>query len=183
MKSLNVKQSLSLTKAVRQPVTSKARDPSRAANAPPIKERPLLEPSILDRGFNIPANCGLNSESQPQLRITPPPAPTSGTTGPITEHLASGSSSTRVGSNQPINSREMASEAARQRVVDRVELSRPQKKPRKQRTCAKCAVPSCPGKKSVSSCKGNCQDCASPTCRGRNAKRPTAPCHRAWDSK
>ncbi|KAJ7868118.1 hypothetical protein B0H13DRAFT_2558970 [Mycena leptocephala] len=57
------------------------------------------------------------------------------------------------------------------------------KKPRKDRTCRKCALDSCPGKAKVDYCCNTCKDCGKQgqdkSCRGRNPKFPTKTCREA----
>ena len=67
---------------------------------------------------------------------------------------------------------------ARKQVAEAI-LQRQQvtkKKVRKPRTCAKCAILGCPGRKAVRNCRNPCQDCRKVDCQGRNSKRPSRPC-------
>jgi len=69
---------------------------------------------------------------------------------------------------------------ARQRVIAEVQRARPQKKPRKKRTCMKCGLNTCKGKNGREKCPRLCQDCQRPECNGRNSKKPDLPCNLGW---
>ncbi len=73
---------------------------------------------------------------------------------------------------------------ARRRVVQSAQLrqSSPRNQPRtrKDRTCRKCGIPGCSGRKQVSLCQNKCQDCGIMSCRGRNSKCPKKSCYDGW---
>ena len=50
----------------------------------------------------------------------------------------------------------------------------------KARTCGKCAIEICAGKKEVRLCTNRCHDCGLVNCLGRNPKRPTKTCAAGW---
>lgn len=83
--------------------------------------------------------------------------------------------------NQPTpssnNNRMLVEMLSRKRVADSILQRQPvTKKARKARTCGKCAVPGCPGRKAVQNCRNPCQDCKRVDCKGRNTKRLSRPC-------
>ncbi|KAJ6560524.1 hypothetical protein DFH09DRAFT_1083397 [Mycena vulgaris] len=56
----------------------------------------------------------------------------------------------------------------------------PAMKQRRERTCRKCAVPECPGRGNVKSCRNRCRDCGKAgqdfSCKGRDSKKPNITC-------
>ncbi|KAJ7586925.1 hypothetical protein C8J56DRAFT_1051224 [Mycena floridula] len=98
----------------------------------------------------------------------------------IVESEASGSES-RLQSSATLN---MATMVSLKRAAELTKVTRPAKRPRQPRRCAKCKSPernTCPGPKEVALCEGVCKDCKLATCRGRNSSKPNVPCHRAWE--
>jgi len=72
----------------------------------------------------------------------------------------------------------VASLVARKHVAESLAMQEPTaKKPRKHRTCTKCAQPDCPGSQKVQNCRNPCRDCGVVQCQGRNSKQPNEPCH------
>ena len=69
---------------------------------------------------------------------------------------------------------------ARQHVASKSKQVSPQKKARKTRTCRKCGIHGCPGRRMVSLCRNTCQDCGKLDCQGRNPSRAEKPCSLGW---
>jgi hypothetical protein len=87
---------------------------------------------------------------------------------------------------QPLSHAEIMQQLAKRKVGEDMQQSEPPpKKPRKGRTCRKCALDSCPGKAKVDYCCNTCKDCGKQgqdkSCRGRNPKFPTKTCKEAVD--
>ncbi|KAJ7673644.1 hypothetical protein DFH06DRAFT_1123328 [Mycena polygramma] len=93
--------------------------------------------------------------------------------------------------SQPLSHGETLQQLAKRKVSDNLQQSAPApKKPRKARTCRKCAIESCPGKATSNYCRNKCRDCGKDgkdqSCLGRNPKFPTKTCREAeeggkWD--
>ncbi|KAJ7488604.1 hypothetical protein B0H11DRAFT_2230137 [Mycena galericulata] len=188
----NVKQTKAMTASVRAPLMSQIYDPKRLAFMPPVPET-TLKPHHVPHGM---------LSLEPLLTISPEPTPgpdkisysglSSGTSDPATiatTQFAAGSSTTResdgsVSTPQSSPSQDtVLKELAKRRVDDSMAHSEPApKKPRHGRTCRKCYKESCPGKKSVKSCRNKCRDCDRVDCKGRNPKFPTKSCTEAvWN--
>lgn len=84
---------------------------------------------------------------------------------------------------EPMSDRDQREQIARLRVIESLKTPMLQKKPRKRRTCRRCAKPECHGSKSIEECDNPCQDCGRVRCcKGRNpARNPKTPCWDAWD--
>ncbi|KAF7762010.1 hypothetical protein Agabi119p4_10002 [Agaricus bisporus var. burnettii] len=114
---LNVKEALSLTSEQRRPVTQMVHDPNRSRVVPPVSPRPL-QPHHALTGF---------SEHEPS-ELHPP----SFNTIPV-------STDSMANYTQQIETR------IQQWVATRLQKKTPIDKPRRPRTCKKCANPNCPG--------------------------------------
>ncbi|KAF8056942.1 hypothetical protein FPV67DRAFT_1637573 [Lyophyllum atratum] len=154
--NLNIRQTLSMTNRVRQPVRNAIRDPQRSRYAPPAPERQLQLHTVNGGLLSMPA-------------FPEPPITTSSrlTLDNMASLFSGGARST-------------ADALARKRAADTL-VGPPEKRPRKPRTCRKCAVEKCPGRRNINLCKSQCRDCGNVACRGRNSKDPNKPCHRGWD--
>lgn len=92
--------------------------------------------------------------------------------------IASASQNMALPPRNPMSATSVASSVAQKRVAASLAMQEPAaKKPRKRRTCAKCARPECPGSQKVLNCRNPCRDCGLVQCRGRNSKRPNELCH------
>jgi len=163
---LNVRESMSITSALRQPITKAACDPSRSKDAPTVPLR-TLAPPIITRGFNIPDTSSI---------ITMSSRPTE---EPVQESSDAPAPST-------VTSTSIAAALARDRVASAVTgmvVRPPQVKVRNSRTCMKCRrdADQCLGHADRKLCPRPCQDCGEMTCWGRNAKRPKRTCKEGWE--
>jgi len=151
--NLNITESLTLTSGVRKPLTSALIQYARSSAVPDVLEQPL-RPCCVEQGLRQPNpdNQASTSASATQSGAVPMPQ----------------STATEV-------------QLARQHIQHMTAQSRPQQKQRKPRTCARCAIPACKGKKSRDFCDHPCRDCGldKSQCRGRNSKYPNEPCHLA----
>ena len=161
---LNVRESMSISSTLRQPIIKAARDPSRSKDAPTLPLR-TLAPSIITRGFNIPDTSSIITTSS-----RPAEEPAMGQLpGPSTATSTS-----------------IAAALARDRVASAVTdmaAQPPQVKVRNSRTCMKCGRDArwCLGHADRKLCPRPCQDCGEVMCRGRNAKRPKRTCKEGWE--
>jgi len=166
---LNVRESMSITSAVRQPIMKAARDPSRSKDAPTLPLR-TLAPPIITRGFNIPDTSSIiTTSSRPAEEPVQQLSDTCHTPAPSTAASAS-----------------IAAALARDRVasvVTSMAVQPLQVKVRNSRTCMKCGrdAHQCLGHADRKLCPQPCQDCGEMTCRGRNAKRPKRTCKEGWE--
>jgi hypothetical protein len=163
---LNVRESMSITSTLRQPIMKAARDPTRSKDAPTI---PLwtLAPPIITKGFNIPDTSSIVTTSsrpakEPVQQSSDTPAPSTATSTSIAAALARD---------------QIAS------VVTGMAVQPPQVKVRNSRTCMKCGrdAHQCLGHADRKLCSWPCQDCGEMTCKGRNAKRPKRTCKDGWE--
>lgn len=194
MVSLNVKQSLSMSSSIRNPITHAARDKSRVLQAPSIPSQALTVNNV-SQGFNIPSLAfATTSETTSYVNphVSPPIIPLSNSPLRFETTLTDPepSSSTRTLSTlvspptNPQTAYEVAAMLSRKRVAEELLNLRPQKKERKRRTCRKCAHLECSGSQRVANCKNPCQDCGQIECEGRNPKlRGNIPCDKAWGKK
>lgn len=163
---LNVRESMSMTSILRQPIMKAARDPSRSKDAPTLPLR-TLAPPIITRGFNIPDTSSIITTSsrpaeEPVQQSSDTPALSTATSTSITAALARD----RVAS-----------------AVTGMAVQPPQVKVCNSRTCMKCGrdAHQCLGHADRKLCPRPCQDCGEMTCRGRNAKRPKRTCKEGWE--
>jgi hypothetical protein len=160
---LNVRESMSITSTLRQPILKAARDPSRSKAAPTLPLR-TLTPPIITRGFDIPDTSSTSSR-------------------PVEEPVQQSSNTPALSTATPTT---IAAALARDRVVSAVTgmtVRPPQVKVRNFRTCMKCGrdAHQCLGHADRKLCPRPCQDCGEMTCRGRNAKRPKRICKEGWE--
>ncbi|KAF5374661.1 hypothetical protein D9615_009012 [Tricholomella constricta] len=172
-RNTNTKQTKAMTAIVRVPLKRSLCDPRRSSTAPKALERPQnlhTVPKGLLPDDMLPV---------PHLPVfTPPPARSvpipSGSRLPPLMTIPSTSADHHSGHED----RPEFHVARKRALASLPEL--PAKK-RKGRTCRKCGVDACPGKKSVDLCRTPCRDCSKQICRGRNPNRPTRPCNVGWD--
>ncbi|KAJ3526520.1 hypothetical protein NMY22_g10125 [Coprinellus aureogranulatus] len=168
--NLNIRQTLSMTAAIRNPITAAARAATRSAAAPKVSNRPLQRHSAKS-GLDFTA---LRNYVSSQAPVQSPPIPIA---GPSTAPLPP------TGGNAPVpqsprtldNYVNTANSLARQRVEDNYARMQAVDHPlpvpqRRGRTCRKCnqgpEEPVCPGR---------------PLCKGRNPKKPNKTCSEGWD--
>jgi len=160
MSNLNVRQSLSLTSTIRNPITKAARNPARSKVAPLLSDRPLSLHSVTS-GFNdimLPTDGGLRDGT-----VIAPPVHFMTTTADLDPNWM------LVDDQLPIPNGEMTWTSTTARPSTR-----------QARRCAKCGRINCSGRQSRKYCRNGCQDCGSPSCKGRNTKRPSKACHEGW---
>jgi hypothetical protein len=75
-----------------------------------------------------------------------------------------------------VDSAHLTTQLSRKRVATALENTRPTKKVRARRHCAKCGSETCNGKQKVAWCLNRCRDCNRSDCRGRDTKRPNVAC-------
>jgi hypothetical protein len=150
---LHLKETLTLTSEARKPLTISLQDPCRALAAPPILQQPLQRQNITS-GF------------------LPPSMPSSAQSPSISVNEV-------VTSNQDLD---VLDSLARRRAEDHSQGQQVIKKPRKRRTCRKCASETCPGSQRVDNCQNLCRDCQRADCvnKGRNPKKLNEPCWKGW---
>ncbi len=187
MTNINIRQTLSLTSEVRNPVTKVARNSLRSIAAPTLTDRPL-ERQFVSAGFNFSENIGSQQTdncSQPTEVAQPVQSHGSHPVSQIPTAPVSYSAESSTASSL-LNTLAIVELLSRQRVDASTTLRQPpnpvqsNKPPRQPRKCAKCGRMDCSGRQSRKHCRNGCQDCGLHTCKGRNAKRPTKKCHEAW---
>jgi hypothetical protein len=161
--NLNIKQTLSLTLDDRKVVHDLIRNPRRSLQITVAPQQQMqshevtsglrfLTPMDLDRNPDTEANAISTGFSQQMEEPINEPGP----------------------SFQPRS-------AAVAKSVASKSLSKPATKTaRKGRTCRKCGVEGCPGRKEVKHCTNMCRDCGLVNCLGRNPKRPNKTCKDGW---
>lgn len=180
---MNIKESLSLTYPTRKTLAITLNDPARSAAAPSLPKKPC-KPTTIAMGLRVPVATPLaphtiHAAVAPSLSI---PTPQS-----RSPPIASTSQVNPQAMQTPIST-VTTEQLSRERVITDVSRSIPAQpkkkpkgdKPREGRTCRRCGIRTCPGKKSVNSCKNPCQDCGKMDCSGRNPKRPKRTCSTAW---
>jgi len=189
MTNLNIRQTLSLTSEVRDPITKVARDSLRSVATPVLTDRPL-ERHFVSTGFNFSQNIG-HSQTDDSHAST---AEVAQTTQPVQLNpvsqipMAAVSYSSAEGStalsalNTPATIVEVLS---RQSVDAFTTLRQPPHPIQSHKTCqphrcAKCGRMNCSSWQNWKLCHNGCQDCGLNTCKGRNAKRLTKKCDEAW---
>ena len=179
---MNVKESLSLTYPSRKTLAITLHNPARSAAAPSLPKKSCM-PTTVAMGLRVPAATPTHtthaavapSVSNPTLPIASTSQVSESNTNP--ERLWS-----------PEWAISMTEQLSREQVIMDVSRSVPTQpkkkpksdKPREGRTCRRCGIRTCPGKKSVDSCKNPCRDCGKMDCPGRNPKRPKRTCSVAW---
>ena len=181
---MNVKESLSLTYPSRKPLAITLHNPARSAAAPPLLKKSCM-PTSITMGLRDPAAAPshvVHDAVAPSLSIPTPPIASISQVSNNPERLQVqnlDSESAMISTTEQLS---------RERVMMDVSCSvpmQPKKKPkpdkqREGRTCRRCGIRTCPGKKSVDGCKNPCRDCGKMDCPGRNPKRPKRTCRTAW---
>lgn len=163
---LNVKETLSLTFKSRKPLAITLSNPACSEAAPHLPEKPC-RPIIVNTGLHTITSKSL----VPQQTIIPPLAgPSLASTSQITE---------LVGSSGALGA-SVVRQLAYECVADDLHKTKVSKKLRQGWTCRKCGILGCPGRKTVTLCKNQCQDCGKVDCIGRNPCRPSRLCKDAW---
>ena len=160
---LNIKQTLSLTLEDRKVIHDLIRNPQRSLQITAAPQQ-QMQPHIVTSGLCplTPMELDHNSDGEASAMST-------GFLQQMEEP------STAPGPSFQSHS------AAVSKVVAAKSLYNPAAKvARKSRTCRKCAMESCPGKKEVKYCSNPCQDCGLVNCKGRNPKRPSKSCTMSW---
>lgn len=174
---MNVKESLSLTYPARKTLTITLNDPARSAAAPSLPKK-SCRPATVAMGLRVPVATPSHTAPvavAPSLSIPTLP-------------IASTSQVNPQAFQTPESAISTTDQLSRERVITDVSRSVPTQpkkkpksdKPREGRTCRRCGIRTCPGKKSVDSCKNPCRDCGKMDCLGRNPKRPKRTCSTAW---
>jgi hypothetical protein len=167
---VNVKESLSLTYPVRKTLAITLNNPARSAAAPSLPKK-SCKPTTVAMGLRVPATPSHTTDvaiAPSSLTIptpvTPPCEPAISTTDQLSRERVSLGVTTDVLRSVPMQPKKKPKS----------------EKPREGRTCRRCGIRACPGKKSVNSCKNPCRDCGKMDCPGRNPKRPKRTCNTAW---
>lgn len=178
-----VHDALSLTANARHETSTIIHDPKRSEMAPEVPAT-IPQPQQVMKGLLVP-------ETQPQmptlLRSSPSlsqgPLPIRAGTLDLVPKLPNDSTTVQ---SKPLNLQTQTIQlVARQKVMQTAQLRQPSPRnqprtQRKDRTCRKCAVSGCPGRKQVTLCLNMCQDCGKINCQGRNPKRPKKACSEGW---
>jgi hypothetical protein len=93
-----------------------------------------------------------------------------------------------VSGEQPLNSAEQRCLLVNKRVGEHLEQSTAKRpRPRQGRTCRKCGIQSCSGKKEIKKCIHKCRHCGKNgqdlSCKGRNVRANGKTCSEEWDDK
>ena len=171
---------------------AQVRNRNRAIPAPPVPSNNLGEPlpsrGILPLPVTGTAIMGSAASNQGATETGPSQQP-----GPSSQPLMGpplsmtapqpGPSNPTLQNTELMSDRNQREQIARLRVIESLKTPMLQKKPRKRRTCRRCAQPQCHGSKSIEECDNPCQDCSRVRqCQGRNpARNPKTPCWDAWD--
>ncbi|KAJ7200900.1 hypothetical protein C8J57DRAFT_1627132, partial [Mycena rebaudengoi] len=166
--NIDVRQSLSVTAPVRRPVLASLRDPQRSLVAPNVLQWPAQTQVIVSKGL------------LPLLTLSqiPPSSPTTAEHNQPPQLVAS--TSTSLSSSEAPSLWSQMNQLFRKRAAEAIP-GPARKKQRKPRTCAKCPIQDCKGKKESEYCKDAFRDCGSISCKGRNSKAPQKRCSVAWD--
>lgn len=180
---MNVKESLSLTYPARKTLAITLNDPARSTAAPSLPKK-SCRPTTIAMGLRVPA-----ATSDPsQIAHVAPPGPSMSIPTPPIASTSQISDMNSQAMQTPELVVSTAEQLSRERVITDISRSVPTQpkkkpksdKPREGRTCRRCGIRTCPGKKSVASCKDPCRDCGKMDCPGRNPKRPKRTCSTAW---
>lgn len=188
-----MKESLSLTHSIRGPLESTLNDANRSVTAPRLPNK-ICRPTTVIHGLRTVEKAPQILETEMSLQQHDPTPLVASSSSQVELNRASthdaGAShddlaicDTRVKlilCFAALEAELIASQVARERVLNDLEKVKSISKPRHGRTCRKCAIPLCPGRKNVKSCTNHCQDCGKVECQGRNPKRPTRTCIDAW---
>lgn len=145
-----------MTAEQRQSVTHLIHDQRRSLLAPTIAAKPL-QLHCVSAGFSSTSNLIDKSSSN------------TAESSSSAQMFEASIGQPQVGPN--IDHRQQIELVARQRVADQLRKRTVVNKQRKNRTCRKCAVSECPGKRRVSDCKNPCRDCGKVECPGRNSHK------------
>ena len=170
-------------------------NPARSAAAPSLPNK-SCKPLTVVKGLRVPAATPSHTTHVASIAPAAPPLSIDSIPTLVSSPIASTSQVSSMNLNyEALQSRthEPATSMteqllSRERVTTDVLRSVPMQpkkkpksgKPREGRTCRRCGIHTCPGKKSVNSCKNPCQDCGRVDCPGRNPKRPKRTCSTAW---
>ena len=185
-----MKEAVSISSKVSKLLSKALHDPRRITNAPAVPDCRLKPQELPLQGLLPvalpPENPTLKNLTELQLPharadvdTNPAPALTMSSAGPaITPPLPTPQTTSAQRTTTEHNRLDFL---ARQRVITHIQTSKPAKKDRKRRTCAKCALVACPGSQKASNCRNKCRDCGETCCRGRNSKRLHKTCREGWD--
>ncbi|EKM75414.1 hypothetical protein AGABI1DRAFT_64645 [Agaricus bisporus var. burnettii JB137-S8] len=160
---LHVKEALSLTSNARQPLTKLIHDPSRSSNVPPVLPT-IPHPLRVELG---------QLEGGTVTRDSTRPLDTANLNHAMASRYFPDSTLLRAPS--------VALEMRRSVVEPETHQAQIGQTTRRRRTCRKCALPDCKGKRAVVDCRNKCQDCGEFQCRGRNSRKLHLTCREGWD--
>lgn len=165
---MNTKESLLQTYTQRKPLAQTLNHPARSTAAPVIPEKTCQQTTVT-AGFrpltSVETPAAIHNTSQ-SVNACP------------TSHTAPSTSQ----QPQVIPNQQQLSQESVVRDIHRTNPiieRRADPKVRKPRTCRKCHIPTCKGKRNVELCESPCQDCGEINCDGRNPKRKRT-CADAW---
>jgi hypothetical protein len=165
---LEVKEALSLTADDRRPVAHLVHNPSRSLIAPSIAAKPLQVHRV---------TTGFANSSSAVTAPTQPIQIFSSIQGSSSDFPAYAPES--IPNDTPGYETQIVL-ASEQRVSTQQQRKAVTHKPRKGRTCRKCAIGDCPGRRRVQDCQNQCRDCGRVECAGRNSHKLHLTC---WEAQ
>ncbi|KAJ7170171.1 hypothetical protein C8R46DRAFT_1266577 [Mycena filopes] len=186
----NAKQTHAISAKVRAPLMKEIHDPRRLELAPPVPQTALTPHSVLSGMLSLTpvdeaaADSSTTTQAPPSMNLVGGLSSGAASAATIAGTVFAAGSSRAAAIDPPVaavSSREVLTELSKRRVEEAAHESEPApKRARRERTCRKCAVPDCPGKGSVKSCRNPCQDCGKAgqdqSCKGRDSKKLNYTC-------
>lgn len=188
-----MKQTIAVSATSLAPLKQLLNDPRRALGGPQKIPEATLQPLHVLRGFLPPpqtfqhtaadtmphfSEFGLSSGTASAAEIAATqfaagPSRSSGSGGTLVPILSSQS-------QPPTIAAQLSTKRVEEQLTSATTIT---KRPRKTRTCRKCGIPSCKGKRGWTDCENKCRDCGKSgrdlSCKGRNPDYPDRPCDKA----